>query len=306
MKKSIQLIVTLLLLALLAACGGQPAVEEAAPAAESEPVEEMAEEEETAADETFATRIFVDDLGREVEIPVKPQRIVALHDYQNSIPLLSLSAPVVGVPYRGADFNPVLKTYDLANIESTGHIWEQNIEKIVSIKPDLIVGHVYQGVPNPDSLAEAGVEDVAPTVWVSTDGEVADVMQKYGNLTGLSDVVETQREEYEAALERVRSEFDDLGEFSYSTFYYNTGDSNVYVESEDFPNPIIDVAQELGMQPIPLVVKSLAEGEFRPAISVELLSELEADLLIYGNEDKSEVTQLPTWAPLPAVKAGQA
>lgn len=309
-------LVMMILLVIVSACtavapaapSAPAATEAATDAAQSEEADATASEDSDTEDSESAesgTYLFVDDLGREVEIPVNPQRIVALHDFQNAVPLVSIGAPVVGIPYRGEDFNDVLKTFDLTGVESTGGIWEQSIEKIAALQPDLIIGNAFSGAPNPANLDEAGIDRVAPTIWISTAGEIPDVMQKYGEITGLSDVVDAQRVEYEAALAKLISAVGDPSDFSYTSFGFYAPESNFYVESEDFPSPIIDVAQALGMRPIPLVVKSLAEGEIRPAISAELLDELNADLIFFGT-DESEFSSLATWGVLPAVQAGQA
>lgn len=42
-----------------------------------------------------ATRPFTDDLGRVVNVPLHPQRIVSLHDLDITIPLIELGVPPV-------------------------------------------------------------------------------------------------------------------------------------------------------------------------------------------------------------------
>ena len=90
---------------------------------------------------------FTDDLGRVVNVPLHPQRIVSLHDLDITIPLIELGVPPVashgrtrpdgshflrsGVQLTGVDF-------DNSNITYIGTA-DIDIEAIVAAKPDLII-----------------------------------------------------------------------------------------------------------------------------------------------------------------------
>jgi len=295
MKHPIHILTTLLLLALLAGCAVP-----VAPAQTTEPAAEAttAPAEEVAAD----TRIFVDDLGNEVEIPVNPQRIVALHDVNSGVPLLSLGAPVVSIPMRGDAFHESLQKYDLSNITSHGQLAEPSVEAIAALEPDLIVGQAFNGEPNPAAAAGL-VEPVAPTVWISVSGDHHDAMARYGDLLGKSEEVERQRAEYEAALERLRTTVGDLDELSYSLFAYARGE--VFVWSPISSHPIIRVLEDLGVQTVPVARTAAADGLDSIPISPELISDTSADIIFAGDFSEDGLDDLEIWQVIPAVASEQ-
>ncbi len=98
-----------------------------------------------------STRLFVDDQGHEVEVPAAPQRIVALRGDQFVTPLLELGAPVIGATgYVVEGVNngsPIIRgAHDLLNatFENTGITFvgvsqQPDLERIASLKPDLIL-----------------------------------------------------------------------------------------------------------------------------------------------------------------------
>ena len=210
MKKSIKLAVILALLALLAACGGQPTVEEAAPAAESELVEEAAEgeaaademsapeeeaSEETAgetADDGEATAsaegypITVTDMtGRMLTVEAPPQRIVCLFNRcAQELAFVGVAPIAVGAPWT---FNVARDPINFGEqAETFGQITQDpeiNWEQVASYQPDLIIG---------DDTMLAAAEGIAPLYALSWDASVEETIENfttdvrnYGHIFGI-------------------------------------------------------------------------------------------------------------------------
>jgi len=135
-----------LVLLVAAACGGNasqaPAATEVpaeAPAEEAAeaPVEEAAEApaEEPAA----GTQIVVDSTGAEVEVPLNPQRVVALSE-RDMDAAFALGVPLVGVVNgRGAQTPPAYLQSYLGDAVSVGAFSEPSPEAILNLNPDLIL-----------------------------------------------------------------------------------------------------------------------------------------------------------------------
>ncbi|MEM9714824.1 MAG: hypothetical protein AAGA17_21565, partial [Actinomycetota bacterium] len=49
----------------------------------------------------IAMKSFTDDMGRTVDVPVEPQRIVAINEFSHAEPLLALGAPLIGMTDQG-------------------------------------------------------------------------------------------------------------------------------------------------------------------------------------------------------------
>ena len=119
MKKIISLLLALVMVLSLVACGAKeeaaaPAATEAAPAATeaaTEAITEAAPEEETV--DPNGTHIVVDDLGREVEIPNTVERIAALGQTQRYLVYLGMSEKIVGASkITGDNISGLLRTVE--------------------------------------------------------------------------------------------------------------------------------------------------------------------------------------------------
>ncbi|MFY0518337.1 helix-turn-helix domain-containing protein [Lysinibacillus sp. UGB7] len=144
MMKHIKMPFLLSLLVLLAACG-----EDTAHQADNK--------EETPKTEEATTRMITDDSGREVEIPVKAKRIVT-DWYLGQI--LALDIVPVGAVTANLDFAAFLKPYykdgEINNIGTDGNT---SLEKILELKPDLIITWNKEDVEK--------YEKIAPTIVFS-------------------------------------------------------------------------------------------------------------------------------------------
>ncbi|GAB4210736.1 MAG: amonabactin ABC transporter substrate-binding protein [Roseiflexaceae bacterium] len=151
----------LVLLALtLAACGStnsaapQPnaAVATAAPAATAAT---------TAGQPSESTRTITDATGQQVTVPVAPQRVVVLSEQDLDGALALGVTPVGTINGRGQKTPPLYLGERAAAITSVGDFAQPSLEKVVALKPDLIlIGGIF---PQIEALLP-DLRAVAPTV----------------------------------------------------------------------------------------------------------------------------------------------
>lgn len=112
--------------------------------------ETTAETEETTGPETEAeTKEVVDDLGREVTIPARPERILALNSARME-ELFSLGVTPVG---KVDEYKIRQEGIDLPSVGQSKNI---NIEAIYAIDPDLILAHTRNHGDIVKALEETG------------------------------------------------------------------------------------------------------------------------------------------------------
>lgn len=144
MKKLIALLIACVIAFGLCACGSSAPA--ATPAAEAPAAEAPAAE---PAAETPTTQIVVDSLGREVEVPLEVNRIVALSNVPRMVVFLGLADKVVG--YSGMEPDKV--TPQTAYAYAAKDIWadvpivgtdaggntDYYPEQIIAVQPDVIL-----------------------------------------------------------------------------------------------------------------------------------------------------------------------
>lgn len=164
-KLSTLIVVLLLAISVIAGCGNQEAKEpEKAP--QSEPVDSNQQGAEASAFPVTLT----DADGNEITIGKKPERIVSLIPSNTEIAFaLGLGEEVVGV----TDFDNYPK--EVETKEKIGGI-EFNVEKIISLNPDLVLAHASTSKSAEPGLKQ--IRDAGITVLVVNNAaSIADVYQ---------------------------------------------------------------------------------------------------------------------------------
>lgn len=181
---------------LLAGCGG----EEAAPAEETEAPAESGQTEE-GGDSAFPVTL-TDATGEEVVIEEEPAAIISMVPSNTEIVFeLDLGEKVVGV----SDFDNYPP--EAAEIDKIGG-QEFNIEQIISLEPDLVLGHesgLGMGAEGYQQLRDAGL-----TVFVVDDAtsfeETYETISVIGQATGASGEAETIIEEMKAEVAEIEEQ----------------------------------------------------------------------------------------------------
>ncbi|MCG8352301.1 MAG: ABC transporter substrate-binding protein, partial [Chloroflexales bacterium] len=157
-----------------------------------------------AQEPTAEQRTITDDLGRSVEAPATPQRIVALHDIQVMRPLLDLGiTPIASAAHPAADgaFRFV-EDYDVSRVESVGLIGEPNLETLVQLKPDLIIGTLSAQT---DIFTDT-MSEIAPTIVLDAGKSVIEHHQFLADIVGRLAAYNDLMQEYETRLTRLREQ----------------------------------------------------------------------------------------------------
>ncbi len=230
--------------------------------------------EEAAAEAT--TRLFKDSLGNSVEIPTKPQRIVALHDYNVAMIMLSLGSKPIASVGRSGGLRVLEARYDVSGVTFLGQFGQPDIEAIAGLQPDLIIGAVNAGKPGwiPEG-SEARLRQLAPTIFIDHLRSVPEVSKDYAAVLGLEKNLGTLQSKYEERIKLIKathvSKLSQLNVTVASFYYMQWGINNV-------DSPTIDNAlRDLGVKLLKLAPDSPDRQNF---ISAERIREIDADLLV--------------------------
>ncbi|MEM9811034.1 MAG: ABC transporter substrate-binding protein [Pseudomonadota bacterium] len=238
------------------------------------------------------TRPFVDDLGREVEVPASPERIVALHDSMLTLPLIELGIMPVATATRTAEDGTF---YIRSGVEAFGVDLESSgivpvggrpvdYEAIASAAPDLIVTTEWQGA-DLDRLSR-----IAPTVLIEQEAAtIQEIYERLAALTGTEDRHAQLQRRYEANIARLAAAMEGH-DVCASMIQVFDGE----IDARDDRGNFDRVMEAVGVSRPP-IFEQLAPGE-RRRFSMELLPEFDCDLLFsfyWGNEG---MTPADGWA----------
>ncbi|WP_416671393.1 ABC transporter substrate-binding protein [Egbenema bharatensis] len=118
----------------------------------------------TAVPSPIATQVVKHAFGQ-IEIPLHPQRVVVLDGSILLDPVLALGIRPVGVAPCLECFEDILGELT-ADISVVGNLTQPSLEKILSLKPDLILSHEHQGQIYPQ------LATIAPTVAMDSNSGI--------------------------------------------------------------------------------------------------------------------------------------
>ena len=225
-----------------------------------------------------------------VKVPADPQRVVVLSTFAGNV--MALGVDVVGVD-SWSKLNPRFNS-ELKDVEE---VTDENLEKIIELKPDLIIG--LSTIKNVDKLNE-----IAPTVTY-TYGKVDYLTQhlEIGKLLNkekeAQDWVDDFKQRAETAGKDIKAK---IGEDATVTVIENFN-KQMYVFGDNWGRgtEILYQAMKLNM---PEKVKEMALADGYYALSSEVLPEYVGDYLIiseYADQDNS-YQETEAYKNIPAVK----
>ncbi|GAA0824731.1 ABC transporter substrate-binding protein [Streptosporangium amethystogenes subsp. fukuiense] len=286
----------------LAACGSGT---ETAPAASGSPA---------ASSSAAGPWTFTDDRGKKIERPERPARVVAQVGAAAALWDFGVRPVAVFGPHRLKDGtrDPQVGNVDITKVESIGNVWDEfNVEKYISLQPDLLVSGMYTGdtlwyVPEKSTST---IEQVAPTLGVRLVGKsLPEIIGKYGEVAAAlgadlnAPEVTAAKARFDAAAKAlVTPETKNL-----KILIMSGGPEMMWVVNPD-DHADVRYFKELGLDVV--VPDKVDEAGFWETLSWENADTYEADVILVDARTQSmrvdEMMKKPTFAKLPAVKAGQ-
>ena len=255
---------------------------------------------------------FVDDLGHTVNLPARPTRVAVLGDPLGAS-LWAAGLHVVASPMELKDaYSSIgLSTSQIDGIVNIGAADQSyNTEALLEAHPDIIVG-------NADTTKifalniQPGLAKVAPMVGLNQQTRpFDDIMTSIHRLAasmGVNPADKDTEQDYHAQAEALRTALTAKPGLRAVFCFSIYDDSGLGLEIVD-KWPALQTIAALGMQITPLTGGA---NDYPQTVSWENVPDIKADLVVYlgGSGVYSDSTgplpTNPTWALMPAVKAGQ-
>ena len=271
--KKLLLPVLLLLTLVIAACGNTE------------------KKEETSSANTKKETITYKSEKGDVEVPADPNRVVVLAGFAGNV--MALDVPLVGVD-SWSKSNP---KFDLKDVQE---ISEENVEKVIELEPDLIIG--YDTTKNIDKFKE-----IAPTVTY-TYGKVDYLTQhiEIGKLLNKEQEARDWVKDFKTRAADAGTEIKaKIGEDA-TVSVIESFDKQLYVFGDNWGRGTEILYQEMKLK-MPKKVTEMALKDGYYALSPEVLPEYAGDYLIFSKtaEADNSFTETDTYKNIPAVKNKQ-
>lgn len=311
-SKSVLLGLLVLLGGLLSACGanggsssgspsGSPSVEPSAGRASAESSASAAQPEDSGASaEAGGMREYTDFSGRKSIIPEHPRKVVLLGN--NPGDLLALGVKPIGNDWLG---EPYMYKNRLEGVEDVGY--PHNIEKIMSLQPDLILQNGYGDAEDDETYA--AMSKIAPTAVFDRGASTYERIRAIADILGVKQAAEDWIVQYESKAKAMWQRIG-LKEGDTAAVYLSLA-GDFYVMG-DF-SLTRSLYQPGGFSPPPKVQELIDQGELFTMISEEVIDEYAGDYVLLlsqpGTEDEQaarKLTESAMWQSIPAFKNGKA
>lgn len=225
-----------------------------------------------------------------IEVPANPKRVVVLSTYAGNVAALGVN--IVGVD-SWAKENPRYDSY----FGDAEEISEENLEKIIELEPDLIIG-------SSDTQNLNKIKEIAPTVTY-TYGKVDYLTQhlEIGKLLNKEKEAQDWINDFKArakiAGEEIKAAIGEDATVSVIESY----DKQIYVFGDNWGRGTEILYQELGLAMPEKVKEVVAEAGYFD-LSLEVLSEYSGDYVIFSKsaDQDNSFQETDVYKNIPAVK----
>lgn len=218
---------------------------------------------------------FIDDLGRTVDVPATPKRIISLYDVDITVPLIELGIiPIASHGRMGLNGKPYLRTsklltgvdFDTDNIRYIGST-EIDLEAIAALKPDLIITSPIRTTPIEP------LQYLAPTVSLDASMHgTRHIYRKLAQLTGTQNRLRALETRYQAGIDALKSTIQ-TGSITVNVFQPLNGKISVYHTYRSLGRVLRDAGFKF-----PALTDNIPVGE-RIDVGAEYLPDLDADFI---------------------------
>lgn len=292
LKQAAALLTLMMLTVILSGCGKQSPGN--TPAVTQEDRSSSSSDLRSRNTQITDTKTYIDLAGRTVDIPVQPERIVAVNMAGE---LIALGITPVAVSDGWLQY---LDNEQKKNIESIGAVGSLNLEKIVELDPDLII--TPQKVTADETLA--ALEKIAPTVVGPLFGDALNNLRMMGDVVGRSYEAEAWLEEFEFNLKAINETLASVVNNGETAMVIQFTQKNMYT----YPVSTFPVVYEyLGLS---VPSKDISELTKSMQLSLEVLPEYDPDYIFVTkvtDEDDGYIQAIfenSVWKQLRAIQNG--
>ncbi|WP_030814743.1 ABC transporter substrate-binding protein [Streptomyces sp. NRRL S-337] len=285
--------------ALLAACGGGKGAADANGSAKGGPWS------------------FTDDRKQKVSLKGTPQRIVAFTGTAAALHDFGIDDQIVGVfgptKLKNGKPDPQAGDLDVDKVTIIGNAYNQfNVEKFAGLRPDLLVTNMYE--PGalwfvPDDSKDKITKLARSVAITSSRVPLVKIIERYAELAGSlgadlkAKKVTDAKSRFEKAAEKLRK----AARSNPVKVLACSGSPDLFYASNPGINADLMYYKSLGVDLI--VPDHLDKGGYFESLSWENADKYKADVLLLDNRTATlqpkDLAAKPSWAKLPAVKAGQ-
>lgn len=243
--------------------------------------------------QNLETRIIKTVYG-DVEIPAKPKRIVA-QGYMAS--LLALGVKPVGAPFWDID-SPHVK-HLTSGIEDIGTIDASNLEKILSLKPDLIVTLAY------DKELYEQLSKIAPTIVYTenTFMDTRDEIRTFGELLDKQKEAEAWIADFDKTVKEAKQQIKGLVAEDETVSVMGGFEKGIYVYSSGIWRGSQAIYKHLELTPPQRIQELIDANEPIKEISAEVIPEYAGDYIFLDSGNSGQFDRDGAlWQSLEAVK----
>ncbi|OMD62478.1 AraC family transcriptional regulator [Paenibacillus odorifer] len=247
---------------------------------------------ENAASQQPKTKI-VKTVNGEVEIPLHPKRIVA-GEYLGS--LIALGITPIGTSEHHIK-NPYFQEY-LKDVENIGD-GNGNVEKILSLNPDLIIMDDFYPELNEQ------MSKIAPTVVIpyASLKTVHEEVGYFGELLSEEDKAKTWLADYDSRMANAKESVLKVVPADSTFSIIEWSENSLMAVGTDFGKGGQPIYNGLGFKPPADIAAEMADPGWA-SFSAEVLPKYAGDYIILTSDSKKldELKADPIWGALPAVK----
>lgn len=235
--------------------------------------------------------IVKDDRNKDIEITARPQRIISLAPTNTELLFsLGLEKEIVGVT-SFCDYPEAAKQK-----EKVGGFLEVNAERIVALKPDVILAFGTMQLPIAEALEKRGL--IVFWLYPRTVNDIMDSFERVGRLTGAEQQARRLRDAVEKDISELRKTLAASNKQSPTVFRVMDFNRPATIGKESFQTDLFSLAG--GKNAFPAEGKDYVEMD-----ESELIKRDPTFILVCGDDEKALKEQLkksPVYKNLTAVR----
>lgn len=242
-------------------------------------------------------------------VPEKPQRVIALQDQNVLLPLweLGFRDQIVGsvgaLDANGKPFYRRMQQFDTSKVAFIGRYGAPELEKIVALRPDLIVG---EQLGTKDDLYQR-LAQIAPTVVIEQFSKpIRESSAQFAQLVGREAELATLQGEYDARVLALRTALGNPSKVAVSLMVAN--EKGPYLEGGGAGATVL---RDVGLAVPKQHAQLMAENKFE-AYSIERLPDFDGDIILIPTFQQDTYQELlrkfrehPLWQQTNAARKNQ-